>query len=122
MDISGSVSFQANGSKDIFHVAEVFEDGIEGTDEELLNIESSQFDNDQQWVTGRISKMKSVHVDGDSTTINAWFRALGDFNRSFRITVYVEFEEVEELLDVGPDEKIDEEKDTCDLELKEVNL
>lgn len=121
MDTSGTVSFQAHDRKDVFHVAEVRENGIETPDEELLGIESSQFDNEQEWVTGRISKMNPVQVDGDTTVIHAWFKG-DNFVRSFRITVYVEYEEVEELQATEPDEKSDEEKSSCDMEPNEIHL
>jgi hypothetical protein len=102
---SGMLSLQANGKADVFHVTQVLEDGIELSDEALLNIEDAQFDSDKAWVTGYVPKMRTVHVEGDTTIINAWFKGEA-FLHPFVIRVYVECELAEELEEVIADEKV----------------
>ncbi len=112
MDRLGTISFQANDSSDIFLLEEVRENNVEPSDENLLSIEDVQFDADKPWVTGRVPKMKLAIVEGDTTIINAWFK--GEvFDSPFVMTIYVECEEAETLVDVelekeeGADEKSD---------------
>ena len=104
----GTISFQANDKMDVFHVAQVLEDGIEASDETLLNVEDTQFDSDKAWVTGNVPKIKPVHIEGDTSIINAWFKG-ESFEKSFVITVYIECEMVEELEEVIADEATEEE-------------
>jgi hypothetical protein len=109
--VSGTLSLQANGKTDVFHVAQVLEDGIEPSDEALLNIEDAQFDSDKAWVTGYVPKLRAVHVEGDTTIINAWFRG-ESFHHPFVIRVYVECELAEELEEVIADENVGTEQRT----------
>ena len=121
MGNNGTISFQSNDKMDVFHTQEVVEDGIEPSDEELLNIEASQFESNQAWVTGNVPKIKPVHVEGDTSIINAWYKG-ETFETRFVITVYVECETAEELEEVTADEESDEDK-VCDpLEPMEINL
>lgn len=96
MGNNGTISFQSNDKMDVFHTQRVVEDGIESPDEELLNFEVTQFDSDQACVTGNVPKIKPVHVEGDTSIINAWYKA-ETFETPFVITVYVECETAEEL-------------------------
>ncbi len=121
MERLGQISFQTNDSSDVFLVAEVREDGIEISDESLMNIEDTQFDSDKAWVTGKVPRMKSVLIEGDTTIIHAWFK--GEvFTNAFVITIYVECELAEELVDAEPDEVDENSNDNADLEPQEVNL
>lgn len=106
---TGTVSFQANDMMDVFYVARVEEEGIEISDEALIKVEDAQFDSDKAWVTGNVSKIKPMNVDGDTSIINAWFKG-ESFDAPFVITVYVECETVEELEVVMADEKTEEEQ------------
>lgn len=118
----GTITFQANDKMDIFQVAQVQQHGIEPSDEALLNVEDPQFDSDKAWVTGDVPKMRSVNIEGDSTVINAWFKAEA-FDKSFLVRVYVECELAEELDEVNADEKTEEEKNSsADLEPQEIYL
>lgn len=65
-NVLGNISFQANDKMDVFHVAQVVNEGIEPSDNTLLQIEDSQFDSDKAWVTGNVPKLKPVHVEGDT--------------------------------------------------------
>lgn len=121
MDRLGTISFQASDSMDVFLVSEVREDGVEASDEALLKVENAQFDSDKAWVTGRVPKIKPVHVAGDTATIQAWFRGEA-FEKSFVITVYVECELTEELLAVDADEVAHDHDNRDDLEPQEINL
>ena len=106
---TGTVTFQANDKMDIFYVASVKEDGIETSDEALIQVEDSLFESDKAWVTGKVPKIKSVHIEGDTSIINAWFKG-ETYQDPFVITVYVECEMAEELEEVTADEEIEQDK------------
>lgn len=122
-NVLGNISFQANDKMDVFHVAQVMNEGIEPSDNTLLQIEDSQFDNDKAWVTGNVPKVKPVHVEGDTSIINAWFKG-ETYQAPFVITVYVECETAEELEEVTADEVIEQDKRSRNdfLEPMEINL
>ncbi|MFZ6012306.1 MAG: hypothetical protein ACOYXT_18330 [Bacteroidota bacterium] len=101
---SGTISFQANDRMDVFHVAQVFENGIEPSDEALFNVEDSQFGSDKVWVTGNVPKLRAINVEGDTTIVNGWFKGK-TFDQPFTVRVYVECELVEELEKVRADGK-----------------
>jgi hypothetical protein len=94
---------------DVFYVANLQEEGIEPSDETLMEVEDSQFDSDKAWVTGRVPMIKPVQVEGDTAIINAWFKG-ETFDYPFVITVYVECETAEELVDVVADEAVEQDK------------
>ena len=121
--ILGNVSFQANDKMDVFYVTQVSEDGVEASHEALTQVEDAQFDSDKAWVTGNVPKIKPVHIEGDTSIINAWFKG-ESFANAFVITVYVECEMAEELDEVTADEEIHQEKsdETDYLEPMEINL
>lgn len=121
--ILGTISFQANDKMDVFHVAQIIEDGIENSFEALIQVEDAQFDSDKAWVTGHVPRIKAVHIDGDTSIINAWFKG-GAFVNPFVITVYVQCEMAEELEEVTADEELEqEESENSDyLEPIEINL
>lgn len=106
---TGTVSFQANDKMDVFYVARLKEEGIESSDESIIQVEDSQFESDKAWVTGNVPKMKPVHVEGDTSIINAWFKG-ESFEHPFVITVYVEYETAEELEEVTADEELEQSK------------
>ncbi len=120
---TGTVTFQANDKMDVFYAASVKEDGSETSDEALIQVEDSLFDSDKAWVTGKVPKMKSVHIEGDTSIINAWFRG-ETFDAPFIVTVYIECETAEELEEVTADEVIEHERNERDdfLEPVEINL
>lgn len=122
-NVLGNISFQANDKMDVFHVAQVVNEGIEPSDNTLLQIEDSQFDSDKAWVTGNVPKIKPVHVEGDTSIINAWFKG-ETYQDPFVITVYVECETAEELEEVTADEEIEQDKRSGNdfLEPVEINL
>jgi hypothetical protein len=120
---TGTVSFQANDKMDVFYVARLQEEGIESSDESIFQVEDSQFESDKAWVTGNVPKIKPVHVEGDTSIINAWFKG-ETYENSFVITVYVECETAEELEEVTADEEIEQDKSERNdfLEPVEINL
>lgn len=102
MERLGQVYFQSNDHKDIFQVLDVYERGDDTPDEELMGLIDSQFHNAYEYVTGRVPKMFPVAIEGDTASIRAWFR--GEFFFSaFYLTVYVEYEETDQLLSVKND-------------------
>ena len=120
---TGTVSFQANDKMDVFYVARIKEEGIESSDESIIQVEDSQFESDKAWVTGNVPKIKPVHVEGDTSIINAWFKG-ETYQDPFVITVYVECETAEELEEVTADEEIEQDKSERNdfLEPVEINL
>ena len=122
-NVLGNISFQANDKMDVFHVAQVVDEGIEPSDNTLLQIEDSQFDSDKVWVTGNVPRIKPVHVEGDTSIINAWFKG-ETYQDPFVITIYVECETAEELEEVTADEEIEQDKSERNdfLEPVEINL
>lgn len=120
---TGTVSFQANDKMDVFYVARLKEEGIEPSDESIIQVENSQFESDKAWVTGNVPKIKPVHVEGDTSIINAWFKG-ETYQDPFVITVYVECETAEELEAVTADEEIEQDKRSRNdfLEPVEINL
>jgi len=120
---TGTVSFQANGKMDVFYVARLKEEGIESSDESIIQVEDSQFESDKAWITGNVPKIKPVHVEGDTSIINAWFKG-ETYENPFVITVYVECETAEELEEVTADEEIEQDKRSRNdfLEPVEINL
>lgn len=117
----GTITFQANDKTDVFHVAQVFEDEIEASDETLLKIEDPQFESDKAWVTGNVPRIKPVSIGGDTAIISAWFK--GEFfDRPFVVTIYIECEMAEELQEVVADESGDEEPETHPLDPTEIHL
>lgn len=105
---SGTISFQANDKMDVFHVARVFENGLEPSNEALLNVEDSQFDSDKSWVTGNVPKLRAVNVEGDTTIVSGWFKGEA-FDQPFIVRVYVECELIEELEEANANDTEDEE-------------
>ena len=122
-NVLGNISFQANDKMDVFHVAQVMNEGIEPSDNTLLQIEDSQFDSDKAWVTGNVPRIKPVYVEGDTSIINAWFKG-ETYQDPFVIKVYVECETAEELEEVTADEVIEQDKNERNdfLEPVEINL
>jgi len=120
---TGTVRFQANDKMDVFYVARLKEEGIESSDESIIQVEDSQFESDKAWVTGNVPKIKPVHVEGDTSIINAWFKG-ETYENPFVITVYVECETAEELEEVTADEEIEQDKRSRNdfLEPVEINL
>ena len=117
--ILGNINFQANDKTDVFHVAQVQEDGMETSDEALFQAEDPQFESGKAWVTGNVPKLKPVHIEGDSSMIHAWFKGTSYVN-PFVIRVYVECEMAEELEEVISEEASDDKDDF--LEPMEINL
>ncbi len=120
---TGTVSFQANDKMDVFYVAQVQEEGIESSDETLIQVEDAQFDSDKAWVTGNVPKITPVNVEGDTSIVNAWFKG-ETFDNSFVITVYLECETAEELEEVTADEGIEQDMNVKNdfLEPMEIHL
>jgi hypothetical protein len=118
----GTISFQANDSTDVFHVAQIIEDGIDVSDEALLNVEDPQFDSDRAWVTGNVPKLREVNVEGDTSIINAWFKS-ESFDQPFAVRIYIACELSEELDEVTPDEsKEQRERKAAELEPMEIHI
>jgi len=122
-NVLGNISFQANDKMDVFYVARLKEEGIDSSDESIIQVEDSQFESDKAWVTGNVPKIKPVHVEGDTSIINAWFKG-ETYQDPFVITVYVECETAEELEEVTADEEIEQDKNERNdfLEPVEINL
>jgi hypothetical protein len=106
MGYLGSLSFQANDNTDLFFVADIVTSQFDQTDEELLAHSIDDLEGDPDWVTGILPKKTPVTVDGDTSTISCVYKAT-ELNE-FVITIYIEYEEVEQLVEVeeeDPEEK-----------------
>jgi hypothetical protein len=123
MDSLGTITFQANDSTDIFLKLQVQPQfgSTEPSDEDLMNVEDPQFHSNLNWVTGNVPKMTPVQIEGDTTVISAWFQAR-TFGFKFMITIYVECEFEEELIEVEADEIVEGEDTKADLEPQEIYL
>lgn len=104
MERLGTLTFQASGSADVFHIADVREEGVDISDEALIAIEDAQAESDKVWISGKVPVMKPVAIGGDTTLLRAWFKA-DRFDRSFMLRVYVEYELAEEFIEVEPDNR-----------------
>jgi len=114
MDKIGTITFQSNGSSDVFCVFDVYEAGIEASDENLIGILPMQFEGVAAWVTGLVPKMKPVNIEGDTAILHGWFQG-GISGMPYRLTIYVEYELAEELLAEMPgEESKGVEDDACD--------
>jgi hypothetical protein len=117
---SGVISFQANGSSDIFFKTEVRASATEESDEAVLGVEDIEFESEQVAVTGKSPRFKSVNIPGDTTVIHAWYQSrllVGPF----ALRVYIEYEEAEQLIDEQDDSEITVAQDT-DLDSNEIHL
>jgi hypothetical protein len=123
MDSLGTITFQANDSTDIFLKLQVRAQfgSREPSDEGLINVADPQFQSDLDWVTGKVPKMTPVQIEGDTAIIHAWFQAR-TFVFNFMITIYVECEFEEELIEVEADEVVEGEDTKADLEPQEIYL
>jgi len=120
----GTVSFQAFDKSDIFYVVQLREEGVEPSDEILLKLIDPQFQGDKAWITGYCPRMRAVHIDGDTSVINAWFKA-ESFDKPFTLRVYVECElaeEFEEIKTVEVKSRENKKGSASDLEPMEIHL
>ncbi|MBT1688886.1 hypothetical protein [Dawidia soli] len=98
----GTVTFQANDSRDVFYVADVYDADTPHSDESLIRIEDSHF-SAAPYVTGEVPKFAAVDIEGDNALITAWFK--GEiFSGPLVVRIYVQYEETEELLEVEVEE------------------
>ncbi len=84
-------------------------------------LEAVNIDGDEQWITGKVPKFHPVNIEGDTGLIQAWFRG-ETFEGPYRLRVYVEYEESEELIAVEADEKSDADRELERLEPQEIHL
>jgi hypothetical protein len=103
MERLGTISFQSNDKSDVFVIWDVREAGLELSDEGWIGVEDPGFDSVMAWITGNLPKFKSVNIEGDNSAIAAWFKG-EHFQNPYRISVYLEYEEVEKLIEVVPDQ------------------
>jgi hypothetical protein len=90
----GTLSFQANDNTDVFLIAPVSDLEDITSDEVMLGSNTEDLDMLPEWITGRLPKATQVTVDGDTTSLQCFYRAIEA--QSFTLTVYVEYEEAEE--------------------------
>lgn len=117
----GLISFQASDKTDVFHIAEVREEGIQVSDEALTGIEDPMFESDHAWVTGYVPQFKEVNIEGDNVFICAWLKG-EKFVAPYTIRICVEYEEAEELIGVELQEAVMEAGESEFLEPQEINL
>lgn len=91
----GSINFQALERADVFLTAEVLPTEYPSLDEEFVGMEHDELEIDGPWVTGLYNQKHLVNVEGDTRNLFCTYRA--DEARDFIMTVYLEYEEVEEV-------------------------
>jgi hypothetical protein len=104
----GTLTLQSLDETDIFLKEDVYMDGVTDPGELPCDITGSDpgFESGEAWLTGKVPEPIPVFVDGDSTTIVGWFKGDGIFP-TFYLKVYLEYEEVEEM--INEEEKESEE-------------
>jgi hypothetical protein len=121
MDKLGTITLQSNDRADVFYVTDVYESGVEPSDESFVGLPPMDFESSNAWVTGRVPSVKLVEVDGDTTILHGWFKG-GSYERHYHLTIYVEYELAEEVFP-GGDENTDRRQDIDDsLAPQEINL
>lgn len=91
----GTLSFQSNDNSDVFLASDVLTSELYPTDSELLDYSSDDLSDQPVFITGGMVKQIPVCVDGDSTIVYCTYKAI--ILTSFQITVYLEYQEVEQL-------------------------
>lgn len=92
----GTITFQANGKEDIFLQEDLFHDAKQEQGEIFTEIPEPGFDTERAWATGWVPSIHKVDVEGDAILLKGWIRTDG-FTGSFKVMVYVECEETEEV-------------------------
>lgn len=95
----GTLTLQAMDDSDIFLKEDVYLDGLTDFGEAQCSIVPGEpgFEAGKAWETGSVPKMIPVLVEGDSSIILGWFKSDGFFP-SYFLKVYIEYEEVEEMV------------------------
>jgi len=101
MEQLGTLIFQANDNTDIFYKTVVFADSVVEALDPLSGLDDIDWDN-SPWVLGIYPKPQPVTVDGDTTVIYALFKPVPA--EPYTLTIYVYYEETEELLSVEEEE------------------
>lgn len=91
----GTVHFQALDRSDVFLVAEVLPTEYPELDEELTGMGYEELEIDGPWVTGLYNQKHPINVEGDTRNLFCTYRA--EEPRDYIMTVYLEYEEVEEV-------------------------
>ena len=99
----GTITLQALDDSDIFLKADVYLDGVTDPAEALEEISEPGFEQDISWASGNVPKLMRVNVEGDASLIEGWFKG-DNYTSPFRIQVYVEYEEVEEIIEYAREE------------------
>jgi hypothetical protein len=120
MERIGTITFQSNDKADVFYVTDVYEQGTEPSDESFMGTLPIDFEDYAAWVTGKVPTMKPVHVEGDTTIVHGWFKG-GFPDRSYRLTIYVEYELAEEVI-TDDEHALQKENTDSSLEPQEINL
>lgn len=104
----GTLSFQANDNTDVFLVADVVTSQFYPTDNILMGYAIDELEALPEWVSGKLPKKTSVTVDGDTSVLYCTYKASVPID--FEITVYLEYEQIEELSTevIQEDEKIEQ--------------
>jgi hypothetical protein len=104
----GTITLQSQDGSDIFVKEDVFLDGEIDAGELPCHVQGADpgFESGQAWLTGKVPAPIPIIVEGDSTMITGWFKSDGLYP-PFYLRIYIEYEEVEEMVT----EKENEEKD-----------
>lgn len=115
MEIFGAIKFQSNGKQDVFLTLDVVSHDWLSSDEQMIGVNNFEFDSRSASVVGVPLTFHLVNIEGDTDTIHAWFKS-NNFVNDFRLNIYVEYEEAEELIAVEPDrEEVITAPDDCEI-------
>jgi hypothetical protein len=99
----GTITLQALDDSDIFLKTDVYLDGVTDPAEALEEISEPGFEQDFSWANGSVPKVIKVNIEGNASIIEGWFKG-NNYTSPFRIQVYVEYEETEEVIEYAMEE------------------
>lgn len=95
----GTLGFISNDEADLFYSMDVYDDVYAPTDEALAGLAALSPESNQPWVTGKKPGFTKVEIDGTTGTIAGWFKTAGAAT-AYTIKLYVQYEELDELITV----------------------
>jgi hypothetical protein len=93
----GNLILQAMDDTDVFFNQDLYLDGVRDGRETQDMIAEPGFEENNAWISGDVPDSEPVWVEGDTSVIYGWFKG-ENFAFPFRVKIYIEYEEVEELI------------------------
>ncbi len=92
----GTVTLQSTDDSDVFFSEGVYLNGITDNDEAETELCEPGFDEDLEYISGRVPRMHTAEIEGDTRLLFGWFKG-ERFSASYYLCIYIEYEEVEEI-------------------------